>query len=193
MPLGDGSEYRSASSVGNAQAALVGSQRCTCPPDLRTPLSKIDRSDPILRSYLAPPAEPHADATSPLATSARRESAGVGFAIWAFSLLILIIVLGDLWMALGISVLIGLLVYGFAHQRRLPGVRADEARLRELAERQRSVYEARRAAWERLSYCPTHHCVIDERTGDTRPLYAAHELLVLSTVVPQATVAPAEQ
>lgn len=192
MPHGDGLNSQTVPPAGQMtpSATELGSRAYG---EVRIPLSKIDRSDPILRSYLAPPAEPPSEIVSPLATAARRESAGIGFALWAFSLLILLIVLGDFLMAMGISIVLGFVARVLIFQSRRGAVRADEARLMEQVKSQLDVYHARRAAWERLSYCPTQRLVIDEVTGATRPLYAAHELLVLSTVVSQATNAPAEQ
>lgn len=192
MPHGDGLNPQTGLSAGHMTSSATENPSRAY-GEVRIPLSKIDRSDPILRSYLAPPAEPLTEVVSPLATAARRESAGIGFALWAFSLLIFLIVLGDLLMAMAISVALGFVARFLIIGSRRHAIRVDEERLMEQAKSQLDVYHARRAAWERLSYCPTERLVIDEKTGETRPLYAAHELLVLSTVVSQATNAPAEQ
>ena len=191
-PLGDGSEYRSVSDSASS-APILSNQVRFDDLGVRVPLSKIDRSDPILRAYLAPPAEPPATVVSPLATAARRESAGIGFATWAFLFLIFLIGTGDFVVSLGLSLVGGFLARFAVYSARRGAIRVDEAKLNEQVKSQQGVYQARRAAWERLSYCPDQRCVVDEKSGAIRPLHAAHELLVMSTVVSQATNAPAEQ
>jgi hypothetical protein len=170
--------------------AATRALRCTCPPDQRVPLSKIDRKDPILRSYLAAPAPPSANVVSPLRAQARREAAGIGFAVGALMLLLLIIALGNFFYALIFAAVGGFLARQIITASRRRAVREDEETLARQARAQQDVYNARRAAWERLTYCPTDRCVVDEVTGESRPLHAAHELLVLSPVVSQPTHAP---
>lgn len=189
--MGEGPEYRPASVVSVPLTPTPAPARCNCPREERVSLANIDRKDPILRSYLAPPAPPSVNTVSPLRAQSRREAAGIGFAAWAFFLILLIIFVGNFLIALGLSILGGFLAKSVVWQSRKSAVEKDEAVLREQARDQQDVYNARRAAWERLSYCPTDQCVVDDETGETRPLYAAHELLVLTPVAPHATSTPA--
>ena len=175
------------------QQAPVSS--CHCPPEERVPLSKLDRQDPILRAYLAEPAAPNNRVVSPLRTQARREAAGIGFSVSAVLLLLLLIALGtsliSIAIALAISAVFGGITRAIIWGARMPAIRKDEAKLAELAQALQAVFQARRSAWERLTYCPTHRCVVDGATGESRPLHAAHELLVLSPVASSSTYAPA--
>jgi hypothetical protein len=189
MPMGEGPEYRPLTVVETSTTPAFF--RCTCPREERIPLSKVDRKDPILRSYLAPPAPPTASIVSPLRAQARREAAGIGFFVWAVCLILLIIALGNFFLALGLSIVIGFLARQIIWAKRSRAVQKDESVLMEQARALQDVYNARKAAWERLSYCPTDRCVVDDATGEARPLHAAHELLILSPVGSQTTNAPA--
>jgi hypothetical protein len=117
----------------------------------------------------------------------------VGIAAGAFFFLITMIVTGNWIISAAVAVTGWLLVFLLVRGLRQAAVRQDERLLAEQARTQNEVYEARRAAWERLTYCPTDRCVVDEVTGDARPLHAAHELLVMSTAARRAPEAPAEQ
>lgn len=165
--------------------------RCNCPREARVPLSNLDRKDPILRSYLAPPAAPSANTVSPLRAQSRREAAGIGIASGAFFLLIFIIAIGNFFISLGLAIVCGLLAQIITWKSRESAVQKDEAVLQIQARAQQDVYNARKAAWERLSYCPTDGCVVDDETGESRPLHTAHELLVLTPVVSHTTSTPA--
>jgi predicted lipid-binding transport protein (Tim44 family) len=140
---------------------------------------------------LAPPAAPSANTVSPLRAQSRREADGIGIAVGAFLLLIFIIAIGNFFIALGLSLVGGVLARIIMWKSRKGAVEKDEAVLQIQARAQQDVYNARKAAWERLSYCPTDQCVVDDETGESRPLHAAHELLVLTPVVSHATSTPA--
>lgn len=189
--MGEGPEPRPQSVAQVPLTTTTVTARCHCPRDQRIRLSNLDRKDPVLRSYLAPPAAPSANTVSPLRAQARREATGIGVAVWAFLLLMLIILTGDFLIALAVSILGGVIARVILWKSREGAVVKDEAVLMEQARAQQDVYNARKAAWERLSYCPTDQCVVDDETGESRPLHAAHELLVLTPVVSRTTSTPA--
>jgi hypothetical protein len=191
LSMGEGPEHRPQTVVPVPLTPTPAPARCHCPREERVPLSKIDRKDPILRAYLAPPAAPSAKTVSPLRTQSRREAAGIGFAVWAFLLIVLIIAVGNFLVALGLSIVGGFIAQAIMWKSRERAVLKDEAVLQEQARAQQDAYNARRAAWERLSYCPTDQCVVDDESGESRPLYAAHELMVLTPVASQSTSTPA--
>jgi hypothetical protein len=191
LSMGEGPENRPHAVVQVSSTTPTAPHRCNCPREERIPLSKVDRKDPILRSYLASPAPPSANVVSPLRTQARREAAGIGFAVWAFFLILFIIALGNLLFALGLSIVGGFIARFIVEKSRERAVRQDENVLAEQARAQQDVYNARRAAWERLSYCPTDRCVVNDETGESRPLHTAHELMVLTPVASHSTNHPA--
>lgn len=191
LSMGEGPEPRPQTVVQVPLTPTPVTARCNCPREERVPLSKIDRKDPILRSYLAPPAAPSANTVSPLRTQSRREATGIGIAVWAFLLLMLIIATGNFFIALAVAIVGGLIARVILWKSRESAVVKDEAVLTEQARAQQDVYNARRAAWERLSYCPTDQCVVDDETGESRPIHTAHELLVLTPVVSRTTSTPA--
>lgn len=191
LSMGEGPEPRPRAVVSVPLTPTPAAARCNCPREERIPLSKVDRKDPILRSYLAPPAPPSVNTVSPLRPQARREAAGIGIAFGAFLLIGVIIWRGDFFIALAAAIIGGWFAKLILWNSRKRAVEQDEAILLEQAGAQQDVYNARRAAWERLSYCPTDQCVVDDESGESRPLYAAYELLVLTPVASHATSTPA--
>lgn len=160
---------------------------CQCSSAELVPFAKLDRKDPVLRSYLAPPAAPNINAVSPQRAIARREAAGVALATFLFLCLVLTISLGVNILVVVFAAIGAVLTRAIVWQTRVKGILAEERTLAEQAQNQQEVYQARRAAWERLTYCPDCRVVIDQKTGDARPLHLAHELLVVSSIVPTSS------